>query len=437
MSDGTNDVWSRIDADRDYVVNLARDLVRIPSVNPKFQVEQGLNREADVQVLLDGHLKDLGFQTRSWDVFPDRPNLIGEWDGSDDKSLILCGHIDVVPVGDTSRWARDPFGGEIAEGKLWGRGAVDMKAGVAACVAAARAVKQAGIKLEGRLAIHSVVDEEAGGFGAMDLVKREKRLARRAIVAEPTWGNIVPAEGGLTWVRVTIFGKQAHAGWRFNSMWPQPHVQGRLEPGVNAIELATRFLMALRDFEQSRCRDNWHPLTPAGLATINPGVIRGGAGLGPDGTPQIMTNAAIIPDVVTIDLDYKFMPQEQFEDVKAEFENFVSHFAQTDAWMRDHPPAIEWDLFGLNFPPMNTPVDDPLVSALAERARHVQRKAPEIKGFEAVTDAAHYAGAGVVPVIYGPGGDGFHGDNECVEIESLIETTKVIAAAIIDNCGTR
>ncbi|WP_260855636.1 M20 family metallopeptidase [Mesorhizobium amorphae] len=184
MSDGTNEVWSRIDADRDYVVNLARDLVRIPSVNPKFQVEQGINREADVQLLLDGHLKDLGFETRGWDVFPGRPNLIGEWDGSDDRSLILCGHIDVVPVGDASRWARDPFGGEIAEGKLWGRGAVDMKAGVAACVAAARAVKQAGIKLEGRLAIHSVVDEEAGGFGAMDLVKREKRLARRAIIAE-------------------------------------------------------------------------------------------------------------------------------------------------------------------------------------------------------------------------------------------------------------
>ncbi|RUU64908.1 M20/M25/M40 family metallo-hydrolase, partial [Mesorhizobium sp. M2C.T.Ca.TU.009.01.2.1] len=140
--------------------------------------------------------------------------------------------------------------------------------------------------------------------------------------------------------------------------------------------------------------------------------------------------------IVTIDLDYKFMPQEKFEDVKAEFENFVHHFAASDAWMRDHPPAIEWDLFGLNFPPMNTPVDAPIVQSLNRRATQAQAKAPVIKGFEAVTDAAHYAGAGVVPVIYGPAGDGFHGDNECVEIDSLIETTKVIAAAIIDTCGT-
>jgi acetylornithine deacetylase len=435
MSDKISAVWKAVEEDRDYVVGLTRDIVRIPSVNPKFQADAAINREAEVQARIAEELDALGFRTDRWDVFPDRPNLTGEWDGSDEKSLILCGHVDVVPVGDRSKWHCDPFGGDIENGRIWGRGAIDMKAGVAACVAAARAVRHACIKLDGRLAIHTVVDEEAGGFGAMDLVKRS-RLARNAIVAEPTWGNIVPAEGGLTWVRVTIFGKQAHAGWRFNSIWPQPHVEGRLAPGVNAIELANRFLGALRDFETSRCRDNWHPLVPAGLATINPGVIRGGAGMGPDGTPAIMTNAAIIPDIVTIDLDYKFMPHENFEDVKAEFESFVHHFAAADAWMRDHPPSIEWDLFGLNFPPMNTPVDAPIVQSLTRHATAIQAKAPVIKGFEAVTDAAHYAGAGVVPVIYGPSGDGFHGDNECVEIESLIETTKVIAAAIVDNCGT-
>ncbi len=436
MSDAVAKVWEEIDKNKNEVVELTQDMVRIPSVNPKFQIEQGLNREADVQDLVQGHLDGAGFATERWDVFPDRPNVIGEWEGSDDKSLILCGHIDVVPVGDASAWDRDPFGAEVADGRIWGRGAVDMKSGVAACIAAAKAIRRAGIKLEGRLAIHSVVDEEAGGFGAMDLVKT-KRLAKRAIIAEPTWGGIVPAEGGLTWVRVTIFGKQAHAGWRFNSIWPQPHTADRIEPGVNAIELATRFLNALRDFEASRCRDNWHPLVPPGLATINPGVIRGGAGMGEDGNPAIMTNAAMISDVVTIDLDYKFMPNEDFDDVKAEFEAFVANFAAMDPWMREHPPKILWDLFDLNFPPMNTPVDHPLTQSLYERARQVQAKPPEIRGFEAVTDAAHYAGAGVDAVIYGASGDGFHGDNECVEIDSLVEATKVLAAAIIDNCGTK
>jgi acetylornithine deacetylase/succinyl-diaminopimelate desuccinylase family protein len=409
MSDAVEKVWAEIDGNTDFVVELTREMVKIPSVNPKFQVEQGLNRESDVQDLVQGQLAEDGFETERWDVFENRPNVIGEWQGSDDKSLILCGHIDVVPVGNASAWKRDPFGGQLEDGRIWGRGAVDMKSGVAACVAAAHAIRRAGIELEGRLAIHSVVDEEAGGFGAMDLVKT-RRLAKRAIIAEPTWGNIIPAEGGLTWVRVTIFGKQAHAGWRFN---------------------------ALREFEASRCRNHWHPLVPAGLATINPGVIRGGAGMGEDGNPAIMTNAAIISDVVTIDLDYKFMPDEDFEEVKREFEDFVAHFAAMDPWMRDNPPKILWDLFGLNFAPMNTPTDHPLVTSLQARASQVQEKQPEIKGFEAVTDAAHYAGAGVDAVIYGASGDGFHGNDECVDVDSLIESTKVIAAAVIDNCGTR
>ncbi|MDA4847643.1 M20 family metallopeptidase [Hoeflea poritis] len=436
MSDAVNTVWEAIDRNRDAVVELTREMVRIPSVNPKFQVDPELNREPEVQDLVQSHLEASGFSTERWDVFPDRPNVIGDWSGSEEKSLILCGHIDVVPVGDSSTWTREPFGGEVDDGKIWGRGAVDMKSGVAACMVAARAIREAGIELEGRLSIHSVVDEEAGGFGAIDAVKRGK-LAKRAIIAEPSWGDVVAAEGGLTWVRVTIFGKQAHAGWRFNSLWPQPHVENRIEPGVNAIELANRFLNALRDFEASRCRDHWHPLVPAGLATINPGVIRGGAGMGEDGNPAIMTNAAIISDVVTIDLDYKFMPDEKFEDVKAEFEAFVANFAAMDPWMRENPPKILWDLFDLNFPPMNTPMDHPLTDSLLKRAGEVQKKQPVAKGFEAVTDAAHYAGAGVDAVIYGASGDGFHGDDECVHIDSLVEATKVIAAAIIDNCGTK
>ncbi|WP_419906351.1 M20 family metallopeptidase [Hoeflea sp.] len=436
MDEAVKAVWSAIDRNPDFVVELTRDMVRIPSVNPKFQVDPELNREPEVQDLVQNQLESTGFSTERWDVFPDRPNVIGDWPGSEEKSLILCGHIDVVPVGDSSTWTREPFGGEVDDGKIWGRGAVDMKSGVAACLAAARAIREAGVELDGRLSIHSVVDEEAGGFGAIDAVKRGK-LAKRAIIAEPSWGDVVAAEGGLTWVRVTIFGKQAHAGWRFNSLWPQPHVENRIEPGVNAIELANRFLNALRDFEASRCRDHWHPLVPAGLATINPGVIRGGAGMGEDGNPAIMTNAAIISDVVTIDLDYKFMPDERFEDVKAEFETFVSNFAAMDPWMREHPPKILWDLFDLNFPPMNTPVDHPLTGSLLKRAGEVQKKQPVAKGFEAVTDAAHYAGAGVDAVIYGASGDGFHGDDECVHIDSLVEATKVIAAAVIDNCGTK
>lgn len=429
-------VIDAIEIDKDHVVALTQDLVRIPSVNPKFQAEQGLNREADVQDRIEEELRPLDFRIERFESFEDRPNVIADLLGSEDKSMILCGHVDVVPVGDGNAWKRDPFGGQLDGGKIWGRGAVDMKGGVAACISAARAIRKAGVELDGRLSIHTVVDEEAGGFGAIDVVNKGY-LAKHALIAEPTWGDVIPAEGGLSWVKVTIFGKQAHAGWRFNSLWPQHDTPGRLEPGVNAIELSNRFLTALRDFETSRCFHNNHPLMPAGLATINPGTIMGGAGLGEDGNPALMTNAAMIPDVVTMVLDYKFMPQEDFAAVKAEFEDFVTHFAAMDPWMRDNPPKIEWNLWGLYFPPMNTPVDHPLTKSVMGRAGQFQHTAPRIKGFEAVTDAAHYAGKGVVPIIYGPSGDGFHGDNECVEVESLIETTKVIAATVLDMCGVK
>src|SRR5690606_38165451 len=134
--------------------------------------------------------------------------------------------------------------------------------------------------------------------------------------------------------------------------------------------------------------------------------------------------------------DYKFLPNETSKDVRAEFEAFVHHFAQMDPWMREHPPKVQWELGGLHFPPMDTPVDHPLVTALVKHHADLET-APKVCGMDFVTDGAHYSGAGVDTVIYGPSGDGFHGDNEYVDIASLIRSTKVIAAAAIEFCGIK
>lgn len=426
-------VQAAIEKDRDFVVALTQDLVRIPSVNPKFQLDPAINREADVQDHIEPILKGAGFSTERWDALPGRPNLIGERPGSEERSLILCGHIDVVPTGEAGRWTVDPFGGEIKGGRIYGRGAVDMKGGVAACVAAVRALDKAGIGLAGRLAVHAVVDEEAGGFGAIAAVKRGK-LAKAALIAEPTWGDVLPVEGGLEWCRVTIRGRAAHSALRYNEIYPQPHTPGRLEPGVNAIELAVRFIEALRHYELDRTRAGYHPLMITGMNTIHVGVIQGGAGLGPNGLPTTMTNPAITPDVAVIDLDMKFLPNETSAEYRRDFEDFVHHFSQTDAWLRQNPPTVQWELGGLYFPPMDTSPDHPLVKSLAARQAALG-KTPAIKGFVAVCDAAHYAGAGVDGVIFGPSGDGFHSYDEYVDIASVVDTTKVIAASVIDWCG--
>lgn len=432
--DAVRAVWTAVDRERDFVVELTRDLVRIPTVNPKFVADPAINREAELQTRLEDVFAEEQFTTKRWDVFPGRPNVIADWPGSEERSLLLCGHVDVVPV-EKDRWSVDPFGAEIRNGRLYGRGSLDMKGGLAACIAAARAVRTAGLKLDGRLSIHAVVDEEAGGFGAMDAIAKG-HLAKGYVVAEPTWGNLLPAAGGLEWVRVTIHGRAAHSGWRFNEIWPQHDTPGRLTPGVNAIELAVRFLIALREFESAGCRGKSHPLMPPGMNTINPGVIHGGAGLGTDGLPALRTNPAIIPDTVVVDLDLKFLPNETQADVRREFEEFVHNFAQMDPWTRERPPTVKWQLAGLYFPPMNTPVDHPLVKSVAARKAQLGRP-PQIKGFEAVADSAHYAGAGMGGVIFGPDGDGLHGEDEYVDVELLVESAKVIAAAAIDWCGMR
>jgi len=428
-------VQEEIDKDADFAIALAQKLVRIPSVNPRFVDDPAVNREADVQAVLNQALIDEGFATEQWEISPGRPNLIGEKPGTEDRSLILCGHVDVVPVGEISRWDFDPFGGEISNGRLHGRGAADMKGGLVACIAATRALRKLGVDLEGRLAFHAVVDEEAGGQGAIDAVAKGK-LAKAMIVAEPTAGIVKPAEGGLEWVRVTIRGRSAHSGWRFNEIFPQADLPGRRVPGVNAIDLSTRFLEALRHYEAGRCRACSHPLMPPGLNTINPGVIRGGSGLGPDGLPAIMTNPAIIPDTVVIDLDMKFLPNETSAQVRADFEAFVANFAKMDLWMRDHPPTVQWELGGLHFPPMDTPVDHPIVQSLLSAGSALGLE-PRLRGLEAVCDAAHYAQAGVAGVVFGPTGDGIHGDNEYLDLASLGTTAKIIASAVIDWCGVR
>ena len=424
-----------IDKDPDFVVDLTGEMVRIPTVNPKFVEDPEINREPDHQTYLEGVMKERGLDTEQSDAIPNRPNLTGIWAGTEDRSLIISGHVDVVPEGDRGLWTFDPYGGEIRDGRMYGRGTIDMKGGIAAGVAACKAIHDAGIELEGRLELHAVVDEEAGGFGAMDLVRRG-HTAKAAIVAETTGGAVAPAEGGLEWVKVTIRGRTAHAGRRYNTIYPQRFGPERPAPGVNAIELGVRFLQAVRELEREWGARKQHPLLPPGITTINPGVIVGGAGMGPDGRPLVTMNSAIIPDVCIMEFDLKFLPNETSVEVRREFEAFVHHFAQTDGWLRENLPTVEWNLRGVHLPPVDTPIEHPLVQSIVSTRKALGLET-EMRGYTEVCDAAHYAGAGATCVIYGPSGDRLHGIDEYVEIDSLVECAKVFAGTIIEWCGVR
>lgn len=418
-----------------YLVDLLRRLVRIPSVNPKFVADPAQNREPAVQDLIEAELRALGFATERSLPFPDRPNLIGQWPGSQARSLALCGHVDVVPVGDPAGWTTDPFGAEIRGDLLFGRGSGDMKAGIAACIAACRAIHRQGLALEGRLEFHAVVDEEAGGFGAMEAAARQP-APQAVLVAESSGGTIRPWAGGLEWVRVVVRGLNGHSSRRFASIYPSEIASTLPQRSVNAIELGARLLAAVRDLEAYWGVSKRFPGMPPGMNTISPGAMVAGAGCGPDGLPTILNNPGIVPDTCAIDFDLKFLPQESATEIRRDFEAWIARFAATDPWLREHPPQVIWDLHGLHFPPVNTPIEHTLCQALQE-SRRAAGLPVAFEGMLGVTDAAHYAARGIHGVVYGPRAANAHGPDEYVSVSSVLESAQVIAAAIIRFCGLR
>jgi acetylornithine deacetylase len=421
--------------DHDNTVALLRRLVRIPSVNPKFVADPAQNREAAVQDAIEAELRALGFATERSLPFPDRPNLFGIWAGSQARSLALCGHVDVVPVGDPASWTTEPFGAEIRDGRMYGRGSGDMKAGLAASLAACRAIHGLGLKLEGRLEFHAVVDEEAGGFGAMQAATRSP-APEAVLVAESSGGALRPWAGGLEWVRVVVRGLNGHSSRRFASIYPTDHPARLTGRSVNAIELGMRLLAAVRELEAHWGVTRHFDGMPPGMNTISPGVVVAGAGCGPDGLPTILGNPGIVPDTCTIDFDLKFLPHEDSATIRQEFEACIARFAAADPWLRDHPPQVIWDLHGLHFPPVNTPRDHPLILAL-QGARAAAGLPVTFEGALGVTDAAHYAARGIDGVVYGPLAADAHGPDESVDLASVTESAQVIAAAILRFCGLR
>jgi acetylornithine deacetylase/succinyl-diaminopimelate desuccinylase family protein len=420
---------------RDELVALVRDLVSHASENPKLLAgaaaqERATAAEAACQDEVAAHLASLGLQLDRFEALPGRADVVGRLAGSGGgRSLILNGHVDVVPAGDPAAWPHDPWGGELEGGRLWGRGACDMKGGIACGIVALRLLQSLGVQLRGDVVFQSVVDEETGGPGTRAALARG-HVADAAIVLEPTAREIVTAEGGLEWVRVVVRGRTGHSAIRYRSV----HAGGRGE-AVSAIEKAVKLLAAVGELERHWAVHKLHPLMPRGITTINPGVIAGGSGGGADGIPNGMIAYSNFADYCALGLSLKYLPDERGDDVKAEFEEYVARVAASDPWLREHPPEIEWGVSGVSFPPSEVPPDHPLVVGLCDAFRAVAGE-PRLGGFEAVSDLAWLAEAGIPAVLYGPGDFAqAHSSAEYVEVDELLEVTSVIALALCDWCG--
>lgn len=432
MTDIATALSDWFDRNADEVVRTAQDLVRIPSVNPKFDPEAKPDGERAVQEYIAGRMAEVGLDTTIADALPGRPSLhTAVPEGT--TTLAFNGHIDVVPEGDLATWTKDPFGAELDGGRLYGRGALDMKGGVACAMTAIRALRECGFDAADRLALHTVPDEEAGGFGTRALLERIT-APTAAMVPEPSNEEIQITEGGLEWVRITIRGRNGHSAWRYADLHPHHEGDPLEEMNVNAIDLLADLVREIGRLEWKWAMTRRHPLLPPGFTTISPGVARAGSSIGDDGLPRLYDNPAMIPDVAVIDYDVKFFPGEE-DTVRAELEECVANWAKQHPWLQEHPPTVEWELKGLWFPSMDTPEDDPIVTTTRSVAERLGQSAT-IAGFPAVADAAFYAHAGTSALIYGPKGAGLHGPDEYVEVASLDSVARALALVAVEYLGT-
>lgn len=376
-------------------VALTRELVRVDSRNPTLV--SGAPGEARVARVLAEVLSSWGFHVEVRDAAPGRPNVIARIgkSGAGGRSLILNGHIDVVGV---EGMAHPPWDPEVREGRLYGRGSSDMKAGVASmCAAAARAASASGGSLDGEIIITAVVDEEYSSLGTRALVAEGVR-ADAAIVTEPTRLAIMPAHKGFVWIDVVVHGRAAHG-----SRW---------DVGIDAIRNAGLLLAALDLVDAELLPAREHPLL--GRPSLHASTIEGGIGL------------STYPDRCHFTIERRTIPGETTAEVIAQVEDAFAR-------VRTQRPDLDASV-ALIFeqPPSDVQTDAPIVRALDGALRACGEEV-NITGMSAWTDAAILNEAGVPAICFGPGDIALaHAAEEYVRVDEIERATLVLAALAMD-----
>ena len=394
-------------------------------------VQEGSIRgqESSAQAIIIEKCRELGMTMDIWELggealkshpafcsdrgdFKGNPNAVGVLKGTGGgRSIILNGHIDVVPVGDLNSWNQDPFSGHIENGRLYGRGSTDMKGGTIALLLAMEAIINSGITLKGDVIFQSVIEEESGGAGTLATVLRGYK-ADGAIIPEPTNLKFFPKQQGSMWFRIKVKGKQAHGGTRYE--------------GVSAIEKSELILKEIRELENRRNRRITDPLfssIPIPIP-INIGKISSGSW------------PSSVPDLAIIEGRMGVAPDETMEDAKREMEHALQNLAATDPWLKDNQPIVEW--FGASWLPGDLDVEHDLVTVLGDSFTEIKGTSPIIEASPWATDGGILNKVGGIPVVvFGPGVTKMaHDSNEYIELKDVFETAEIIALAIMKWCGT-
>jgi acetylornithine deacetylase len=344
--------------------------------------------------------------------FSGRPNVVGVWKGSGGgKSLLLNGHVDTVPLEPIGEWKTGPLSGAIAEEKVVGRGASDMKSGVAAMTMAVMLLKRLGIQLKGDVLLEYVVDEERTGLGTLACVERGY-TADGGICCETSDLEIMPACIGRMWFTVKLKGKPAGISARWE--------------GVSSIEKAYKIIQAVDDLEKMRFEDLHHPLYPdnRGALPCTVTMIRAG------------TFPSITPEDAVLRGSFGLMPYEDPVMVKQQLCEQIDRICQSDPWLRHHPPEVTTE-GGYVAAGAEIPIDHPIMQVMQSNFQQALNRQPVISGRMGAADTRFLIRSGHTPtVIFGPGVTAqMHAMNENVPVKNLVEATKVIALTMWQWCN--
>jgi succinyl-diaminopimelate desuccinylase len=393
---------SRIDADE--LIALTRDLVRIPSV---VRRDDSSSTEAAVAAHVERWLRQEGFEIEVQAVAPGRPNVLGiVGDGAAGPTLLLEGHTDVVTEGNAADWSHPPFAADLVDGRIYGRGAADMKGGLAAAMIAAAAIKRSGASLAGRLVVGALVDEEGDMLGAKHLCRTPiGRALSAAIICEPEQNELCLEQRGVVWARVTARGRMAHGAMP--------------EAGVNPITALAALVAEAPRLERrlrALCARSRYLRPP----TVTPTVIVAPVA----GVPQ----SNVIPAAAQATLDVRLTPGPDADAVAKEIDEACRRAA--DAC----PGAtVEWQ--PVNGYRLATRVErsEPLVRAMVGAVRKATGRPARWGGVPGSTDGTILRMELGIPIVTcGPGHRLIpHQVDEYVEVAELVDAAKIYAAAVL------
>jgi acetylornithine deacetylase len=370
---------------------LLASLVENNSINPSLV--PGSPGEADIARFVAAWLRERGIRVELHEAAPGRPSVVARVPGKGGgRSLILNAHMDTVGVAGMS----EPFRARIHNGRLYGRGAYDMKGSLAACMLAMEEIRTA--DLGGDVILAAVADEEHASLGVQCVLERIR--ADAAIVTEPTSLQVCVAHKGFSWHEITTSGKAAHGS--------------RPDLGIDAIVHMGRVLYRLEALQAELSRRTPHPLL--GHGSLHASLISGGQEL------------SSYPATCTLQVERRTLPGEEIAAVEGQVDAVLADLASSDPQFQARQRTT------LVRPPFSVAQDAAIVRTLVQQASLVLDQAPPLVGVSFWMDAAFFAQAGIPTVVIGPHGAGAHSVEEWVDLRSVELCRAILVRTALEFC---